>query len=100
MEPFVIRLIMHEVGHTPGLRHNFRSSTATPYEKLHDVAWTSERGLMGSVMDYVTPNIHPDRSRQGEYFITTAGTYDVWAIRYGYTPSGYDDLAAGQQFAP
>ena len=99
MEPFVIRLIMHEVGHTLGLRHNFRSSTATPYERLHDVAWTSERGLMGSVMDYVTPNIHPDRSRQGEYFITTAGTYDVWAIRYGYTPSGYDDLAADHTFA-
>jgi hypothetical protein len=99
MEPFVIRLIMHEVGHTLGLRHNFRSSTATPFDKLHDVAWTSEHGLMGSVMDYVTPNISTDRSKQGEYFITTAGTYDVFAIRFGYTPSGWTDIAADRKFA-
>jgi hypothetical protein len=99
MEPFVVRLIMHEIGHTLGLRHNFRSSTATPFEKLHDVAWTRERGLMGSVMDYVTPNLHPDRSKQGEYFITTAGTYDLWAIRFGYAESGYKDIAADRGFS-
>ena len=97
--PYVTRLIMHEVGHTLGLRHNFRSSTATPHEKLNDVAWTSENGLMGSVMDYVTPNISTDRSQQGEYFITTVGTYDVFAIRYGYTPSGADNMDDDHAFA-
>jgi hypothetical protein len=99
MEPFVVRLIMHEVGHTLGLRHNFRSSAATPYDRLHDVDWTSRNGLMGSVMDYVTPNISPDRSKQGEYFISTAGTYDLWAIRFGYASSGYADIAADAGFA-
>jgi hypothetical protein len=99
LEPFVVRLIMHEVGHTLGLRHNFRSSTATPFDKLHDVAWTQEHGLMGSVMDYVTPNINPDRAHQGEYFTTTAGTYDLFAIRYGYAPSGEEGLEADYRFA-
>jgi hypothetical protein len=40
LEPLVVRLVMHEVGHTLGLRHNFKSSSATPIAKLHDKAWT------------------------------------------------------------
>jgi Met-zincin/Domain of unknown function (DUF5117)/Domain of unknown function (DUF5118) len=75
---------LHEVGHTLGLRHNFRSSTATPIEKLNDSGWTQQHGLTGSVMDYLTPNIAADHSKQGEYFVTQPGDYDLWAIRYGY----------------
>ena len=58
--------VMHEVGHTLGLTHNFRASTATPSDKLNDVEWTSQHGLMGSVMDYATPNIARDRDQAGE----------------------------------
>jgi hypothetical protein len=99
LEPLVVRLVMHEVGHTLGLRHNFRSSTSTPYEKLHDREWTSKHGLIGSVMDYVTPNLSADRSKQGEYFITSIGPYDEWAIRYAHTPSGETDLKKDYAFA-
>jgi hypothetical protein len=82
---------MHEVGHTLGLRHNFRSSTATPLDKLNDVAWTRQHGLTGSVMDYLTPNISVDRAKQGEFFGTVVGDYDVWAIRYANTPTNATD---------
>jgi Met-zincin/Domain of unknown function (DUF5117)/Domain of unknown function (DUF5118) len=99
LEPLVVRLVMHEIGHTLGLRHNFRSSTSTPYDKLHDRAWTAEHGLIGSVMDYVTPNISADRAKQGEYFITSIGPYDEWAIRYAHTPSGETDLQKDYAFA-
>ncbi|HYM80219.1 MAG TPA: zinc-dependent metalloprotease [Candidatus Limnocylindria bacterium] len=85
---------MHEVGHTLGLRHNFRSSTATPVDKLHDVSWTRQHGLTASVMDYLTPNIAADRSKQGDYFGTVVGDYDVWAIRYAHTPTGAADPQA------
>jgi hypothetical protein len=85
---------MHEVGHTLGLRHNFRSSTSTPYDKLEDKAWTSQHGLASSVMDYMTPNIALDRSKQGEYYTSTVGDEDVWAIRYGYAPGSGADPAA------
>lgn len=78
---------MHEVGHTLGLRHNFKSSTDVPRELLQDKAWVAENGLTGSIMDYDTPNISSDPARQGYYFTPTTGTYDTWAIRYGYTPS-------------
>jgi hypothetical protein len=35
-------------------------------------------------MDYNPPAIALDRSKQGDYYSTTIGTYDRWAIRYGY----------------
>jgi len=90
---------MHEVGHSLGLYHNFRSSTATPYDKLHDVAWTGSNGLTGSVMDYAAPNIAVKGEPQGDYYGRSIGTYDQWAIRYAYTPSGSDDIAADFEFA-
>jgi hypothetical protein len=90
---------MHEVGHSLGLYHNFRSSTATPHEKLHDTAWTGTNGLTGSVMDYAAPNIAVNGERQGDYYGSTVGTYDLWAIRYSYTPSGSNDVAADYDFA-
>ncbi|MFI5372253.1 MAG: zinc-dependent metalloprotease, partial [Candidatus Eisenbacteria bacterium] len=91
--------VMHEVGHTLGLRHNFRSSTSTPMDKLDDAAWTKEHGLYSSVMDYPTPNVAVDHAKQGEYFSSTAGTEDIWAIRYGYTPSGSADPDQDHAFA-
>jgi hypothetical protein len=86
--------VMHEVGHTLGLRHNFRSSTSTPLDKLDDPTWTKQHGLVSSVMDYATPNVSPDHSKQGEYYSSVVGDCDVWDIRYGYTPTGAADAQA------
>jgi hypothetical protein len=94
LKPCVIWAVMHEVGHTLGLRHNFRSSTSTPMDKLADAAWTSVNGLYSSVMEYPSANIGPDRAHQGQWWTNTAGTYDLWAIRYGYTPTGAGDPEA------
>src|SRR5262249_52685369 len=47
---------MHEVGHTLGLRHNFKASTMLPNDKLHDTSVTRAKGLVGSVMDYTPVN--------------------------------------------
>ncbi len=94
LKPAVVWAVMHEVGHTLGLRHNFRSSTSTPIDRLHDVAWTSEHGLYGSVMEYPTANIEPTHQHQGQWWTTGAGTYDLWAIRFGYTATGATDVDA------
>jgi hypothetical protein len=75
----------HEVGHTLGLRHNFKSSISTPYSKLNDKSAVEEIGLTGSVMDYPTPNVSRDRSKQGYYFTPSVGTCDQWSIQFGYT---------------
>lgn len=79
-------LVMHEVGHTLGLRHNFKASSGIPTEELHDESFTSEHGVSLSVMDYAPVNVAPDAAEQGHYWNPTVGTYDDWAIKYGYMP--------------
>jgi hypothetical protein len=79
-------VVMHEVGHTLGLRHNFKASTMLKNEDLHDTSITRKHGLAGSVMDYLPANIAPKGVKQGDYFTTTIGPYDYWAIEYAYKP--------------
>jgi hypothetical protein len=77
---------MHEVGHTLGLRHNFKASTMLKNEELHDPSITRKKGLVGSVMDYNPVNLAPKGVKQGDYFTSTIGPYDYWAIEYAYKP--------------
>lgn len=77
---------MHEVGHTLGLRHNFKASTFYTLDELNDPDKTSKTGLLASVMDYAPANIRPQGSPQGDFYSTTIGPYDEWAIEYGYKP--------------
>ena len=90
--PALRDLVFHEVGHTLGLRHNFRGSGSIDYDRIHDEDYTTENGLTLSVMDYAGSNINPDRANQGDYVNMEVGAYDVWAISYGYTTE--DDVAA------
>jgi hypothetical protein len=83
---FLYYLIMHEMGHTLGLNHNMRASQMLKPSELNNKELTRKIGLMGSVMDYPAANIAADKSKQGDYYTTKAGPYDLWAIEYGYTP--------------
>lgn len=77
---------MHEVGHTLGLRHNFKASTLHSLEDARNPEKTQKEGLVASVMDYVPTFIVPEKYTQGDYYTTTIGPYDYWAIEYGYKP--------------
>lgn len=77
---------MHEVGHTLGLRHNFRSSKIYTEQQLSDPEFTRNHGLAGSVMEYAPVNLARPGERGGTPFQTTLGPYDYWAIEYGYKP--------------
>ena len=77
-------LVMHEVGHTLGLRHNFRGSAGANAAQLANRGWTASHGLGVSVMDYSPPALALDPARQGDYYAPTIGSYDRWAITYGY----------------
>lgn len=85
MKQALYNLVLHEVGHTMGLNHNFIASQMhTPLE-MQDSTLGATVGLTASVMDYTIPNISPDKNRQGLFFDTKPGLYDKWAIQYGYS---------------
>lgn len=86
-DQFLAFLTAHEVGHALGLRHNFRASTMLSPDEINDADITQQRGLTASVMDYTPANLAPEGTEQGDYFSTTVGPYDQWAIAYGYTPT-------------
>ncbi len=83
---FLYYLILHEMGHTIGLNHNMKSSQMLKPSELNNKAITRTKGLIGSVMDYPAINVSLDRSKQGDYYTTKPGPYDLWAIEFGYTP--------------
>jgi len=87
VQQYLRMLVAHEVGHTLGLRHNFRASSMLKPEELHNVEITRQKGLVGSVMDYSSVNLAPPGVKQGDYFTQVVGPYDEWAIAYGYSIS-------------
>ncbi|MFW6078786.1 MAG: zinc-dependent metalloprotease, partial [Gemmatimonadota bacterium] len=92
-------VVMHEVGHTLGLQHNFRSSASTPLDRLHDREWTAEHGVFSSVMEYPTVNIAPPGEENGHYYNPGPGSYDRWAVSYAYSPDPERAAALARQAA-
>jgi Met-zincin len=78
------RNVMHEVGHTLGLRHNFRSSSVYSLKQMQDANFTKANGVVASVMEYMPLNIAVAGEKQAEYVNSTLGPYDYWAIEYAY----------------
>jgi hypothetical protein len=83
--PLLADLVVHEVGHTLGLRHNFKASTIYDYNEINSDSMKG-KPFAGSVMDYLPVNVVADKARkQGDYGMAAVGPYDEWAIEYGYT---------------
>jgi len=83
---FLKDITMHEVGHTLGLRHNFRASITATQQQLSSKTYAEKNGLTGSVMEYSPVNLALRGEAQGAYFTPTLGAYDYWAIEYAYKP--------------
>ncbi|NQT18007.1 MAG: zinc-dependent metalloprotease, partial [Planctomycetes bacterium] len=79
-------VVAHEVGHTLGLRHNFKGSTALTLDEMNDAEKVAQSGLSASLMDYLPANFVPKDEEQGPYYVGSLGVYDFWAIQYGYKP--------------
>ena len=84
-------VVMHEVGHTLGLRHNFKASAWKTLEEINDKETGLKEGTVASVMDYSPVNLTVDNDDQGLYYSQTIGPYDIWAIEYGYKPVKSND---------
>tara|TARA_B100000579_G_C22844662_1_gene863621 strand:- start:547 stop:3081 length:2535 start_codon:yes stop_codon:yes gene_type:complete len=79
------RLVLHEVGHTLGLSHNFKGSTLLTNEEVKNKDIVSKKGLCSSVMEYPAINIATLPENQGLFYDTIPGLYDHWAIQFGYS---------------
>lgn len=84
IDDFLVFVIAHEVGHTLGFRHNFKSSAIYSLEQMSDPSFTGLHGLIGSAMDYPSPNLALPGEKQGDYYTTVPGPYDDWVIEYAY----------------
>ena len=77
---------MHEVGHTLGLRHNFRASRAFTDQQVSDPEFTRTQAFTGSIMEYSPVNLASPGGKAVAPFQATLGPYDYWAIEYAYRP--------------
>ncbi len=83
--PLLKDVVMHEVGHTLGLRHNFKASSIHSIQEINTEEFKG-KAQTASVMDYNPINVNfNDGPVQGDYTMVTIGDYDYWAIQYGYT---------------
>jgi hypothetical protein len=81
---YLTDLVVHEVGHTLGLRHNFKASSAYTFAQIRDSNFTKNNATGSSVMDYNSVNLSAPGLPQGQYWSGTVGNYDLFAIEYGY----------------
>ncbi|MAZ30661.1 MAG: hypothetical protein CMP57_01045 [Flavobacteriales bacterium] len=86
------RLVLHEVGHTLGLNHNFKGSNFLTYKEIQDKETTFEKGLCSSVMEYPSINFSLNPENQGLYYDSIPGPYDHWAIRFAYSETDDEGL--------
>ncbi len=91
---YLKNLVMHEIGHALGLRHNFRASHVVDDAHLSDPVWSREHPMTGSVMDYVPANLPAPGAPAPEVYQQQLGAYDFWAIEYAYRPLAPDEERA------
>ena len=84
--PLLADLVAHEVGHTLGLRHNFKASGLMTLDEINSEDVKGKKTFSASVMDYIPINYRYEAGEvQGDYGMIDIGPYDFWAIEYGYT---------------
>ena len=84
--PLLADLVAHEVGHTLGLRHNFKASGLRTLAEINSKEVKGQQTMTASVMDYTPINYRFQAGEvQGDFGMIDIGPYDFWAIEYGYT---------------
>ncbi len=85
--PLLAELVAHEIGHTLGLRHNFKASSLHSLKEINSDEVRGKKTLASSVMDYLPINMpyELEGGVKGDWTMTGIGPYDMWAIEYGYS---------------
>lgn len=80
----IFAALLHEMGHNMGMQHNFIGHEAYTAEQMQSMAFTREHGVTSTAMEYAPINLWPQPYKQGEFYQTTIGPYDYYAIKFGY----------------
>jgi hypothetical protein len=111
MGEILLYIASHEVGHTIGLRHNHKASSAYSIAQLRDREFTKTHGSVGSIMAYGRFNYVAQPEDGVTALIPIIADYDKFAIEWGYKPSAgakdphdekkmLDEIAARQMTQP
>jgi len=76
----------HEIGHTLGLPHNMKASSAYPVDSLRAPGFVCRMGVAPSIMDYARFNYVAQPGDEGACFDPRVGPYDDYSIMWGYRP--------------
>ncbi len=76
----------HEVGHTLGLPHNMKASSAYPVDSLRSATFTQKYHTAPAIMDYARFNYVAQPGDSGVSFMADIGPYDIYSIGWGYRP--------------
>jgi hypothetical protein len=76
-------IVSHEIGHSLGLRHNFKGHSAYSVAQLRSREWTEKWGNSASIMDYSRLN-YVAQPGDDAYLLPKIAPYDYFAIEWGY----------------
>ena len=77
----IVSFMVHEMGHTLGLRHNF---AASDFRTLDEIAHAKDGLISQTVMDYAASSFPAPENPSGAEVQTELGPYDYLAIDWGY----------------
>jgi hypothetical protein len=82
---YLVQLVAHEVGHTIGLRHNFKASAIYSLGRINDPEFTGQHGNVGTIMEYPSVWVAGPDGQQGDFYSVVPGPHDDWVVEYAYS---------------
>lgn len=85
MGELIATVAAHEFGHTIGMPHNMKASSAYPVDSLRSKTFCAKYGTAPTIMDYARYNYIAQPGDDVDVF-PKVGPYDHFSVKWGYRP--------------